>query len=337
MNKIFFKAFFITLLSVIHIGSALLNNFDNSEKDLGDVCYLKDNKRGSCEEIMKCDHAKELFRSKRTSEIVNCRFKGKVPLVCCPTLEKPSTFEQILCKTKKSQGTKNARIGEISYHVALGFKNKNGTVEIKCSGSLIADNIVLTVAACVDMNGSVPVIATLGTSPVLNDTWAQHIAIEAVKIHPEYSNVTKQNDIALIKLKQPANLSEVVDTICLSFSDDKLPKELNMIDFAIPNLNKTESWLFKGTTHQESLQKCKTSMSKIGIEILDSQICVLIDSENNNSLKVAGNPISYEENNSHFLYGITTYGIATESLNAVVYTKVNKYISWIESEMEVMK
>ena len=159
-----FEKFFITFLSVIHIGSAVLNNFDNSEKDLGDVCYLKNKQRGICEEIMKCDHAKKLFRSKKTSEIVNCQFKGRVPLVCCPKVEIASKFDNVLCKNNKSRGAKKADIGEFPYYVALVYKNEDGMMEIKCSGSLIADNIVLTAAACADMNGLVPTMVNLGVS-----------------------------------------------------------------------------------------------------------------------------------------------------------------------------
>lgn len=150
------------IFTVIHPGSAV-SSTDNSEKELGDVCYLKDNQRGVCEEIMKCEYAKELFRSRKTSEIVNCQFKGKVPLVCCPKVEKSTKYEQALCKNKNSpvKMQMKTKVGEFFYYVALGYKNKDGMMEVKCSGSLIADNFVLTAAVCAD--GLMPVMANLGT------------------------------------------------------------------------------------------------------------------------------------------------------------------------------
>ena len=157
MCKIFLLVLFFSFLSVIH---AVSNNFDNSERELGDICYLKDNQRGICQEIMKCEYAKELFKLKRTSEIIHCRFKGRVPLVCCPNLEKPAMFSQALCKNKIFPNKMKIMPNhDFNHHVALGLKNHNGMVDIKCSGSLIADNIVLTAAFCANMNGLVPEVA----------------------------------------------------------------------------------------------------------------------------------------------------------------------------------
>lgn len=162
MDKKIFVVFFFIILSMIHPGSTV-SSADNSEKELGDICSLKNKQRGICEEIIKCEYAKELFRSKKTSEIVNCRFKGKVPLVCCPKLEKPTKFEQSLCKNKnptvKMQMKKKTE--EFFYYVALGYKNKDEQIEVKCSGSLIAENFVFTAAVCVD--GLKPVMARLGS------------------------------------------------------------------------------------------------------------------------------------------------------------------------------
>ncbi|XP_070494752.1 transmembrane protease serine 9-like [Chironomus tepperi] len=167
-----------------------------------------------------------------------------------------------------------------------------------------------------------------------DDKPAEVIEVENVNIHPNYSNVTKQNDIAIIKLKKPAILSELVDTICLSRSDDNLPKEFNLIDFEIPNPNKSGNltWLIKETIYQESIDNCLTMLNAISNQTNDSQICVLSSSENK-SLKVAGNPMNYEENSVPFLYGITSYGIPNGPFNVVVYTKVNKYLDWIDEVM----
>jgi len=171
-----YKIFSLTFLCLIHIGIAALNNFDNSEKELGDVCNLENKQRGSCEEIKKCEHVKDLFRSKRTSEIVRCRFVGRMPLICCPKAEKSPKFEQALCKDKISSvkfqmnivNTRKANIGEFPYNVVLGYRNGNKKMEFKCSGSLIADDIVLTAADCVNINGIAPTIVRLGRVSVLH-------------------------------------------------------------------------------------------------------------------------------------------------------------------------
>lgn len=50
-------------------------------------------------------------------------------------------------------------------------------------------------------------------------------------IHPGYKYESRNHDIALVKLKKPADLSSSAKTICLSTKDDNLPNDFTITGF----------------------------------------------------------------------------------------------------------
>jgi hypothetical protein len=100
---------------LIVLNLVLIINFvsasPNSEYDRGDACILRDNVHGSCKTIYECDYAKQLFRQKQNSEIMNyrCKFHGRMPLVCCPSpvprIDDDSATEKIVETTEASTTT----------------------------------------------------------------------------------------------------------------------------------------------------------------------------------------------------------------------------------------
>ena len=55
----------------------------------------------------------------------------------------------------------------------------------------------------------------------------QTIEVERVIAHPQHDYpVDRNNDLALVKLKTPANLTRWVGTVCLPTADDYLHKDL---------------------------------------------------------------------------------------------------------------
>lgn len=62
-----------------------------------------------------------------------------------------------------------AEVGEFPFQVALGYLNEDGSISYDCSGSLIADDIVLTVAHCVNRKAYTPVTVKLGRTSLVPD------------------------------------------------------------------------------------------------------------------------------------------------------------------------
>jgi uncharacterized protein affecting Mg2+/Co2+ transport len=143
--------------------------FDNAYKSLGETCQLPNDNEGVCQEIIKCESAKNLFALKKTREIQHCGFHGRQRLVCCP---RSSKFIKALCKKGTPQSvpglvfkiTNGAEVaaGEFPFQAALGRKDMNGEVSFVCGGSLVADNIILSAAHCFQRSSETPTMVRLG-------------------------------------------------------------------------------------------------------------------------------------------------------------------------------
>jgi hypothetical protein len=160
--------------------------FEYDGEDYGQQCITKHNEIGMCTEFLKCNDAVQLYQSKKSTDITLCNIIGRIPFVCCPLLPNqlhsspviPKTkFQNALCKNIDSfeiiddhitNGNK-AAVAEFPFQVALGYNSKTtNKLEFNCGGSLIADDIVLTAAHCVNKKGSKPVMVRMGRVSLIN-------------------------------------------------------------------------------------------------------------------------------------------------------------------------
>lgn len=184
----------INFVSNFNVCESLIYGYDDEDFNFDDKCVTKNNEiPGYCTEFLKCNYANKLYRSKRSSEITLCRMIGRIPFVCCPLNLKPfypfkteqkKTFKKISSKFQKALcgnaqpidrlethiiNGDRAKIAEFPFQVALGYNWKNvKDREFNCGGSLIADDVVLTAAHCVNKKGAQPVIVRIGRVSMMN-------------------------------------------------------------------------------------------------------------------------------------------------------------------------
>jgi hypothetical protein len=106
--------------------------------------------------------------------------------------------------------------------VFLNMKDKS------CGGSIITPSWILTAAHCVREVNPSEISIYAGSKVVKNST--QVLLVSAIKIHPDYSPNTNVNNIALLHLSIPLNMSDtgvgIIDLPPFSFtalSDSKWP------------------------------------------------------------------------------------------------------------------
>ncbi|CAG9800169.1 unnamed protein product [Chironomus riparius] len=358
----------LSLFCAFISSEASLYNLAAVDLGLGSNCTLRNNEEGYCEQYTKCEYAQLMYDIQKTSEIKFCTTGGVQSLVCCPkkdqtsfplvsnklVREKPSKFQKALCNDDQivynidnqiDKGV-NAEIGEFPFQAAIGYKSEGGEdLDFYCGGSLIADDIVLTAANCVSRRHRVPIMVRLGRTSIDLDNFhdnstAQDISIETIKIHPKYTRRSHQNDIAIIKLKAPYMPSNSIKPICISTKEASLPKDFMITGFGRVNqfAKKRSNWLLKGKVNEYPIEKCKEKLSNTaGIQIIDSQFCGVSNTGVDVCRGEPGSPLIFKQNNYFHLQAITSFGMACGTTYPTIYTRVSKFLEWIEEEMDSLE
>lgn len=164
--------------------------------------------------------------------------------------------------------------------------------------------------------------------------------IEEVLVHPNYSRRTSDNDIALLRLAQPASLSQTVVPICLPDSG-LAERELTQVG----RETVVTGWGFRSETKRN--RTFVLNFIKIPVAPHDECVQVMHNSVSENMLcaGILGDPRDACEGDSGgpmvtffhgtwFLVGLVSWGEGCGRLhNYGIYTKVSRYLDWIHSHM----
>ncbi|KAL3290209.1 hypothetical protein HHI36_023568 [Cryptolaemus montrouzieri] len=235
-----------------------------------------------------------------------------------------------------------AKLGEFPWMVALGYRNKkNPSVpQWLCGASLISDRHLLTAAHCVYGRSDL-YLARIGDLDLYSDddgASPEDILLESARVHEDF--IQARNDIAVLKLSRRVT-NPTVWPICLPVEDSLRTR--SFVGYR-PVVAGWGSIYFQGPS--------SSALLEVGVDVVttadckaahrmadDNVICAGFQSGGKDSCKGdSGGPLMHiasEPNNLRITQiGVVSYGFkCAEPGYPGVYTRVSKYIDWIEKNM----
>ncbi|CAH2234538.1 jg1678 [Pararge aegeria aegeria] len=281
--------------------------------EVGDKCYpTEDILKGTCKIVTNCDIAIKYIQETYTHPFSRCGFHGTKEIVCCPNTatigeDKFGDPRQIRIADRECQkiserglpplslhiiGGEIANLGEFPHMAALGYERSDG-YDFQCGGSLISDTFILSAAHCVD---------------------------------------------TLDRLENPVTFTVNLNAICLYTKDDdpKIPLTITGWGKTSTTRDIKSTVLLHANVTVVATSKCResyTNWRKLPEGIVDAQICAgdpmgLRDTCQGDS----GGPLQgLTSNDGHYrLVAVTSFGRGCGSPVPGVYTRVSRYLDWIE-------
>ncbi|CAF1335800.1 unnamed protein product [Rotaria sp. Silwood1] len=206
-----------------------------------------------------------------------------------------------------------------------------------CGGTIISSDTIITAAHCmVDPPKYVTVIAgaanLLGRLNLFN-----HYSVSKVIIHPNYVSCCDY-DVALIKLKKKLQRSDMINSICLPNEKDQeiIPDTTAIIagwggKYPTSGLNAFGSFHLKqGLVYVKSNNYCQNFLESFDKK---DEICATNTHDNVDSREGdSGGPLMIlnKTDNRWYLFGVTSHGVNSETIQPGVYSSVLTKLNFIK-------
>jgi len=309
-----------------------------------------------------------------TSSPKFCFARGDLPTRC---LSAEPVAGECTCGAKRGNkivGGDEASPGEWPWIVVFSFGGTDGSRAGGCGGTLVADRWVVTAAHCLERkNGQLQtadsISVVIGEHTIWSDDYVsddddyddirKNLELEKIILHEDYDSNTNQHDIALLKLKEPLDLS-VYTPACMPASGVDFTGETawvygwgttEMGGSIVDTLRETTQTIlsneecstregeFNGIT-QSMAGRCLLFIYLVililptTISITDDMICGEAPGQDS-CQGDSGGPFTVEVEGNHHLVGVVSWGFgcAVEGLPGV-YSSVSYHRKWLDDQMK---
>ncbi|KDR18888.1 venom protease-like isoform X2 [Zootermopsis nevadensis] len=341
-----------------------------------DGCTNPSGRAGMCLNIKQCSPLLNLLRQQRQIAGVAdflrasaCGYEGSDPKVCCPGTETrateaependsrtpvkepvklPDVTECGIAGQPDEQriiGGYPAKLGAWPWLVALGYKSSSSAdIKFLCGGALITNRHVITAGHCVHGRKDL-YMARLGELDLERDDDGAtpiDILIEDHKVHNNYDPRTFVNDVAILRLQNDVNYTNLIRPICLP-----LAPEIRSLDFVrkFPYIAGWGSVQFNGPSSSQLLQlqipvvsqaQCKDAFKKFSTAHIDDHVlCAGYAQGGKDACQGdSGGPLMWSKSQRYYLIGVVSYGFrCAEPGYPGVYTRVSAFLDWITTHL----
>ncbi|XP_054726239.1 serine protease snake-like [Anastrepha obliqua] len=295
-------------------------------------CTLPDGAQGMCRNLRYCPSA---FDSRE--RVKTCYFERSEQFVCCRDEPKEYATKRACLSyyppIHEMISGLSTQPNEFPYMVALGFETMLPDLyEYKCGGALIAPNFVLTAAHCARVGGATPSVVLPGGGS-LNDYSAKKHQIADVTIHPAYNSKKSYKDIALLKLKEP-----ITNFTPACIGENVLLDNENITAIGYGHTifgGRSSEDLLKAyliIVSNEVCQRHYRDNEQLPKGLMDTQLCAQDKQFGRDTCQGdSGGPLILKNGHVPYVVGITSFGLGCATEAPGVYTRVSKYLDWIET------
>jgi secreted trypsin-like serine protease len=221
---------------------------------------------------------------------------------------------------------------KIPWQVALIVKGSIPSAGQFCGGSIINDRWVITAAHCLE--GVNPTSVQIFSGSVNLNSGGNTSDVKRIIIHPNYIGESFDNDIALVELNTPLQMSNEQKAVVLP--DKDINKELlrdgftaTVSGWGVTETGKPSTSLRMVEIKHISERECKGSY---GSAITENMICAGAAAKDACQGDSGGPLTVVDVNGDPVLVGIVSWGKGcAQSKYYGVYTKVHNFVDWINS------
>nr|XP_005022007.2 coagulation factor X [Anas platyrhynchos] len=230
-------------------------------------------------------------------------------------------------------GGDECHLGECPWQAVL--INENG--EEFCGGTILNENFILTAAHCMNQSKEIKVVVGEVDREKEEQSETTH-TVERILVHSKYIAETYDNDIALIKLKEPIVRSKYIIPACLPEADFANEVLMNQRSGMVSGFGRE----FEGGRLSKKLKVLEvpyvdrnTCKQSTNFAITENMFCAGYDTEQKDACQGdSGGPHVTRYKDTYFVTGIVSWGEGCAKKGKYgVYTKLSRFLRWVRTVM----
>uniref|UniRef100_A0A8C3TGB9 coagulation factor Xa n=2 Tax=Catharus ustulatus TaxID=91951 RepID=A0A8C3TGB9_CATUS len=208
-----------------------------------------------------------------------------------------------------------------------------------CGGTILNENFILTAAHCINQTKEIKVVVGEVDREKKEQSESMH-TVEKMLVHSKFILETYDNDIALLKLKEPIRFSEFIVPACLPKADFANEVLMTQKSGRVSGFGRE----FEGGRRSKKLKVLEvpyidrnTCKQSTNLAITENMFCAGYETEKKDACQGdSGGPHVTRYKDTYFVTGIVSWGEGCARKGKYgVYTKLSRFLRWVRTVMSL--